>query len=317
MGNIQPCVSHPLITEFLQTHKADDLTPQIQTAFTPEICHSSKDAKTVEWLLKKLVEDDKVHLLKHCFIAESPFPEINKLSDADRSLLHWLRTGKPQICSSVTRRNIIEDAPWWTMCNAEYSGQFYNLPKGTDVYHSTHGGIAATEILERGNYFGDRMMVTLFFGMDYAANHQNGGVVHKYQTTENVRLLAMDNADNILWLHALLQNTDDQRALQHAYPCIAKRVRRRYGSRIDVVLMQNICKLVGVYNRFGCMIHGTATKDMQEELTNRGGINTSPEKNVPPELYLCNPKSVLIYQESFRVEITDRKGKPQLVSIPS
>ena len=127
----QCTLEHAVIREF-QTEFGPSAvpTPQVRQFFTPTIPQEdSENTKMAKWLVEKLATDEYRHILRCCFVADP----LSALPDqADRCLLHWLRTG---------RQTIVAEA-------GDSDNRVVELPEGSMLFHATHGGTSATAVLD-------------------------------------------------------------------------------------------------------------------------------------------------------------------------
>lgn len=281
---------HRLVTEY-RKHFGEEVPPEeVQLAFRPQQYHDPETAERIQWI----VEQIDPSMLVHCLVSNAEMTVTHHPLDRDDSgLLWWLQTGREQYSnlqlteSDRLKRtaNLPEGSHWYTQCSGERL--VYRIAQGTDVYHVSPGDVTGQQILERMNYFGDRDMAYHHFARDYIQRHPHGANVHRFQLTQDIALLAMDQPCVVGWLRHTIEDRHILQLLERAHPLSAadNTVWRAYGSKVDVPIMKHVCERLNRWYPNGTL-HGTASQQVQDVRKFHG-------PPVPPEMLLCDPAKVL------------------------
>ena len=75
----------------------------------------------------------------------------------------------------------------------------YTLQKGAILWHGTKSTVTASDVLARGNWFGDEELAESF-AYESACYEKNtsGGKIHQFEVTETMQFLALDPSEKTI-----------------------------------------------------------------------------------------------------------------------
>ena len=123
------------------------------------------------------------------------------LTDGEARLLWWLQTGQTVAAVDALRVSrgggpadrVVAPRDWYPAglgpetqdvrirtATGVVAATLVHLLRDTRVYHGTHRGVSADDVLDRPNFFGEWPLATMFADDYEREKYNGGGVVHVY-----------------------------------------------------------------------------------------------------------------------------------------